>query len=174
MCSTGKPKQRLLVARFVHFRSTLKRVFSIGPGARPQLTQVLLCPCARENSSSRGAGLDRTRHSPECEQRISEVLSERARGKDRQLLPIPWLYASLSPPAARPGSRPRYENAPGIARRRRHKSAAHRESYAEVGSEQHPGGCRLGGANPLCEKITAPCRAPGRVYYNTFRMPMNT
>ena len=51
---------------------------------------------------------------------------------------------------------------------------AHRESYAEVASEQHPGGCRLGGANPLCEKITAPCRAPGRVYYNTFRMPMNT
>ena len=27
-----------------------------------------------------------------------------------------------------------YENAPGIARRRRHKSAAHRESY-EVGSD---------------------------------------
>ena len=39
------------------------------------------------------------------------------------------ISAAAGLPAARPGSRPRYENAPGIARRRRHKSAAHRESY---------------------------------------------
>ena len=56
---------------------SLKRVFSMSQAlGQSSSTYSLICPCARENSPSRGAAFDRTRHSPECELRISEVLSE--------------------------------------------------------------------------------------------------
>ena len=64
-------------------------------------------------------------------------------------------------------SRPRYENAPGIARRRRHIKARHTGNHTtSVGSEQHPGGRRLGGANAV-DVETRELRRPGAFYYKT-------